>query len=254
MKKDRSLRQKIQEIARHPESRFAVFMAWALQFFVFLSLVGVSLETLPNLSPFHQKMIRVFEITIVGIFTVEYGIRVWIAENRRKYIFSFFGMIDLLAILPFYLTLSEGTSILRAVRLLQIFRILKIARFSAAVTRFSDAFSLAKEEMILFLSSSLLILYFSAAGIYYFEHGAQPEKFQSIFHSLWWAVVTLTTVGYGDVYPITLGGRVFTFIILMIGLGVIGIPAGLIASALSTVRLKELQRANDDDKNNKPKG
>jgi voltage-gated potassium channel len=83
------------------------------------------------------------------------------------------------------------------------------------------------------------VLYLSAIGIYHFEHDAQPDKFSSVFDSLWWAVVTLTTVGYGDVFPITPGGRLFTFIVLVMGLGVIAVPSGLLASALSRVRAEE---------------
>ncbi len=83
------------------------------------------------------------------------------------------------------------------------------------------------------------MLYLSAVGIYYFEHQAQPEQFKSVFHGLWWALATLTTVGYGDVYPITVGGKLFTFLILMIGLGVVAIPTGLVASALSQARNEE---------------
>lgn len=81
-----------------------------------------------------------------------------------------------------------------------------------------------------------IFLFLASAGIYYFENAAQPESFASIFHSGWWAIVTLTTVGYGDVYPITLGGRIFTFFILMVGVGIVTIPAGLVASALTKAR------------------
>ena len=84
-----------------------------------------------------------------------------------------------------------------------------------------------------------MLLYLSSVGIYYFEHEVQPDVFSSIFHSMWWAVATLTTVGYGDAYPVTVGGKIFTFLILMIGLGIVGIPAGLIASSLSAVRRNE---------------
>ena len=93
--------------------------------------------------------------------------------------------------------------------------------------------------MVVFFSATAILLYVSAVGIYYFEHEAQPEHFQSIIHSLWWAVIKLTTVGYGDVYPITMGGKLFTFVILMCGLGIVAIPAGLIASLMSKVRQAE---------------
>lgn len=96
--------------------------------------------------------------------------------------------------------------------------------------------------MILYLFLSLILLYISAVGIYYFENPVQPEAFKSIIHSMWWALTTLTTVGYGDVYPITLLGRTFTFFVLMIGIGIFAIPAGLVASALSKVREEEINQ------------
>ena len=91
----------------------------------------------------------------------------------------------------------------------------------------------AKEEILLFIFMTLILIYLSAVGIYYFENEAQPEVFTSIFDSLWWAVITLTTVGYGDAYPITVGGKMFTFLILIIGLGIIAIPTGIISSSLT---------------------
>ena len=93
-----------------------------------------------------------------------------------------------------------------------------------------------KEEIVLFLALTAVILYVAAVGIYYFENEAQPEAFKSVFHSLWWAIATLTTVGYGDVYPITVGGRIFTVFVVLIGLGIVAVPAGLVASALSKAR------------------
>ena len=124
-----------------------------------------------------------------------------------------------MAILPFYLALGLDLRFLRSLRFLRLFRVLKLVRYNKAINHFSRAIKSAKEEILLFLFITLLLIYFSAVGIYYFEHEAQPQHFASIFDSLWWAIITLTTVGYGDVYPITVGGRVFTFFILMIGLG-----------------------------------
>ena len=99
--------------------------------------------------------------------------------------------------------------------------------------RFQTAFISVKNELIVFLFATAFVLYISSVGIYYFENNAQPDVFKSVFHCLWWAVVTLTTVGYGDVYPITIGGKIFTFFILIIGLGIIAVPTGLLASALT---------------------
>ncbi len=108
-------------------------------------------------------------------------------------------------------------------------------RYSKAVRHFRLAIKEIKEELILYLVLTVVLLFVASIGIYYFENEAQPEKFKSIFHCMWWAISTLTTVGYGDVYPITLGGRIFTAIILLIGLGLIAVPSGLIASAFTKV-------------------
>jgi len=203
------------------------------------SMVTLSLETLPDLSDTSAQFLRISEIVITFLFTVEYLLRVATSEKKFKYVFSFYGIIDVLAIIPFYLSLGIDLRALRAFRLFRVFRILKIARYSKAMNRFGKALVLAREEAILFMLVTALLLFLSAVGIYYFEHQAQPDQFMSIPHSLWWAVATLTTVGYGDVYPITAGGRVFTFVILMIGLGIIAVPAGLVAAALSKVREDE---------------
>jgi len=153
--------------------------------------------------------------------------------------FSFYGIIDLVAILPFYVLSGVDLRSLRIFRMLRVFHILKILRYNRAIQRFTRAFKIAKEEFILFGIVTLMVLYLSAVGIYYFENPVQPELFASIFHSLWWAVTTLTTVGYGDAYPITVGGKIFTFIILMIGLGIVAVPTGVLASALSKARMEE---------------
>jgi len=122
---------------------------------------------------------------------------------------------------------------------LRLLRLFKLVRYTQATHRFRRAFDIARDDLVLFGVIALIVLYLSAIGIYHFEHDAQPDKFSSVFDSLWWAVVTLTTVGYGDVFPITPGGRLFTFIVLVMGLGVIAVPSGLLASALSRVRAEE---------------
>ena len=113
---------------------------------------------------------------------------------------------------------------------------MKLARYSAAIQRFHRAFLIAREELILFGTTALIVLYVSSVGIYYCERNAQPETFASVFDALWWSVATLTTVGYGDIYPITTGGRILTFFVLIVGLGIVAVPTGLFASALSRSR------------------
>ena len=226
----------LKRIIEDGESGVGRFFDIAIQALIVLSLVTFSIETLPDLSDQTRYGLRLIEIMTVSIFTAEYLLRMMVADHKLRYACSFFGIIDLLSILPFYVASGVDLRTLRAFRMLRLFRILKLVRYSKAIRRFHRAFIIVREEIVLYLFVTLLLLYFAAVGIYYFEHDAQPETFQSIFHSLWWAVATLTTVGYGDVYPITLGGRLFTFFVLVVGLGVVSVPAGLIASALSKAR------------------
>ena len=217
-----------------------------IQALIVLSLVSFSVETLPNLLPALANSLRWFEVFCVGVFTLEYIGRVIVATPRKSYVFSFFGLIDLAAILPFYLSTGIDLRTLRAFRLLRLFRILKLARYSSAARRFHDALRIAREEIVLFATAALIVLYLAAVGIYYFERDAQPEHFGSIFQSLWWAVATLTTVGYGDVYPVTVGGKLFTFAVLLVGLGFVSVPAGLVAAALGKARQLEAARDNEN--------
>jgi len=223
----------IKGIVEFNDNRLSRWFAVFIQTLILLSLVTFSIETLPNLEPETLAILNSIEIFCVVIFTIEYVLRIYVADSKPKFIFSFFGLIDLVAILPFYLSFGVDLRSLRILRFLRIFRILKLVRYNKAINHFTRAIKSAKEEILLFVFITLMLIYFSAVGIYYFENEAQPEYFTSIFDSLWWAIITLTTVGYGDVYPITAGGKVFTFFILMIGLGIVAIPTGIISSALT---------------------
>jgi voltage-gated potassium channel len=212
---------------------------FSVQGLILLSIITFSIETLPNLDAATIDILQLTEVAIVVLFTLEYLLRLYVADRKIGYVFSFYGLIDLIAIIPFYISSGIDLRSLRIFRMLRLIRLIKLVRYSKAICRFSRALSIAKEEIILFGVVTIMLLYLSAVGIYYFEKEAQPEAFKSIFHSLWWAVATLTTVGYGDVYPITIGGRIFTFFILMIGLGIVAVPAGLLASALSKARMED---------------
>lgn len=210
-----------------------------IQAVIFLSLADFALETLPNLTPRQRFWLEAFEAFSVSVFTVEYLVRALGSRPIMKYILSFYGVVDLLAILPFYAGLAIDLRSMRSLRFLRLLRILKLTRYSRAMKRFHRAIIISKEELLLFAATALILIYLAAVGIYYFEHEAQPQVFTSMFDGLWWAVATLTTVGYGDSYPITAGGRFFTFIILVIGLGIVALPSGIIASALAKARQEE---------------
>ncbi|WHI50493.1 ion transporter [Microbulbifer sp. MLAF003] len=234
-----SFREKLKKVVNDVETSQGRKFALFIQLMIVSSLIAFSLGTLPGVNEFQKQALYYFEVMSVVIFTFEYLLRVYCAEKPLKFIFSFFGAVDLIAILPFYLSSGLDLRAIRSLRLLRIFRIFKLLRYNKAISRFHRAVLIAKEEIILFGFVSIILLYLSSVGIYYFENEAQPDNFKSVFHCLWWSVTTLTTVGYGDMYPITTGGKLFTFFVLMIGLGIVAIPAGLIASALSKAREDE---------------
>ena len=210
-----------------------LYFNFFILFLIVLSLINFSILTLPNLSIKSLEIINGLEVFCVAVFTIEYLLRLYASEFRVKFFFSFFGLIDLIAILPFYLTLGMDLKSLRAIRLFRILRLFKFLRYGNTMDKIKKSFNSIKRELFLFSLATLMLLYFSSIGIYYFENEAQPEIFASIFDAMWWSVATLTTVGYGDVYPITSGGKVFASIIVFIGLGLVAIPTGLIASSLT---------------------
>ena len=227
------MKENIKSIVEYNDNRLSKSFALFIQFLILLSVITFSVETLPYLKPQTQVILNSIEVFCVVIFTLEYFARIYVADNKPKFIFSFFGLIDFFAILPFYLSFGVDLRSLRVLRMFRLFRLLKLVRYNKAMRHFTQAMLLAKEQIILFMAITLILIYFAAVGIYYFENEAQPEHFSSIFDSLWWSIVTLTTVGYGDVYPITVGGRIFTFFILLIGLGIVAIPTGIISSSLT---------------------
>lgn len=206
--------------------RFDIF----IQAVIILSLITFSVETLPNLSKEITKVLDAIEIITIAIFSVELFLRLILTTPPFKYLFSFYGIIDVLAVVPFYLSLGVD---LRSIRVFRLFRIFKLFKYSSAIDRLTAAFSEIRKELTIFLIGALFFIYLSSFGIYFFEHQVQPEIFKSVFHSMWWAVTTLTTVGYGDMYPLTIGGKLFTTLIVFIGMGMVAVPTGLLASALS---------------------
>jgi len=217
------------------------WLEYLIQVAILLSCVTFALETLPSIKEPWKTVIKDSEYFFIAFFTLEYVLRMYYSEKRWKYVSSFMGVIDLIAILPFYLSLGFDLRSLRILRIFRVFRAFKLLRYNSALRRIRTAAIIAKEEIVLFLVLTTIMIFLVSSGIYYFENESQPEHFSSVFHSLWWSVVTLTTVGYGDVYPVTVGGRIFTFFVLLLGVGIVTIPAGIVASALQKARELEEQ-------------
>lgn len=231
-----NIRNELRVIVEENKTKRSRYFDNFIQTLILISLVSFAFETLPDNSESVKSILWYIEIVSVILFSIEYLLRIYVSRKPFNYILSFYGFIDLVAILPFYISKGLDLRFLRVFRVFRIFRSLKLIRYNRAMRRFHLAAKIVREELVLFLIVTAIFIFITASGIYFFENEAQPDKFSSVFSSLWWAVVTLTTVGYGDVYPITTGGRIFTFFILIIGVGIVTVPAGLVASALSKAR------------------
>ena len=206
-----------------------------LIFLIFASVIAYALET-----EYQQAAIYKYICTAVAaIFAVEYALRVWSAslqpKGRLGYIFSFYGLVDLLAFLPALLIpAASGGLLLRILRLLRLAQILKIRALRKGISRLNLALSKAKGDLAVSCAFSIFLIFIGAVGMYFVEGKVQPEDFGSIPRALWWSVSTLTTVGYGDVYPVTAWGKVLAAFLAFVGITAVAMPAGILAAAFSS--------------------
>lgn len=221
---------------------------WDLSLFglVVLNLIAVALESVPTLQINYGSWFYSFEIFSVIVFTVEYVARVWSAPAKRdhengetglkarmRYIFSFYGLIDLVAILPFYIQAFFPGLDLRVLRALRLLRILKLNHYNSAL---DDLFGAIIEEKKSFLTTLYIFsvaFVLSSSLIYYAEHKVQPEDFRSIPDAMYWSIITLTTVGYGDVSPITVFGKSIAAITAIFGVVVVALLTGIVANSFN---------------------
>ncbi len=206
------------------------------------NVIVVMLETIGEVNQRFHELFFWIEVFSVAIFTLEYILRLWVVvedprysrpfTGRLRYSVSFFALIDLMAIIPFYLPMFFKIDMraLRILRLLRLVRVLKLGRYSRAARIFVGVLRNQREQLVISLLAMLLLLIASSAMIYYLEHDAQPEAFPSIPASLWWGIVTLTTIGYGDVYPVTVSGKICAAIISVLSIGMVALPSGIIVS------------------------
>ena len=206
---------------------------------IVMDLLLQGAETVPGLAGFAT----VFYWAGLGtwlVFAVEWFLRIRRADDWRSYAFSFFGIMDFLAVLPLWLLTGFDLKALRAFRLFRLVRATgKLAGRGSAVTKLARAFGLAKDEVGALFSGTAVIIVTVGLGMYHLEHAAQPEVFSSVLDGLWWSVITLTTVGYGDVYPVTAGGKILATVAMFVGIGVIGAACGIMADALREATASE---------------
>jgi voltage-gated potassium channel len=206
---------------------------------ILLNVVAMIMESHQEIYVPYKSWFEKFELISVLVFSIEYIIRLVYNFNEGKvkglfkYIFSFYGIVDLLSILPFYLNqlMTIDGRFLRILRLFRLTRIFKLGKESENIRIFVKALNSVKSELLFTLFLSFVLILFSSSAIYYLENEAQPEQFSSISASIWWAVATLTTVGYGDIYPITAGGKIFAGFIALVGVGIVAIPTGIISAS-----------------------
>jgi len=206
-----------------------------------LNIIALVLETVDSIYRQCPVLFDVFEVVSVVIFSVEYVFRVWSCTcdsrysspvtGRLRFAVTPLAMIDLLAVLPFYLPfLGLDLRFFRAVRLFRLFRIAKLGRYSRAVRTLGRVVVAKKEELAVTLFVLFLLLLMASCLLYFVERDAQPEAFSSIPAAMWWAVATLTTVGYGDVCPVTVAGKIIAAIVAILGIGMFALPTGILGA------------------------
>ena len=237
-------RRRIYHLLEQPSraDRLSWFVELALIALIIASVVAVALETVPELFIAWYRQFQTFDLLVTLVFTVEYAARLWVSveaapdlppwEARLRHALTPIALIDLVAILPFYLTLFMPLDF-QMLRVLRLLRIYKLTRYSPALSVLVGV--IREESATLLAAFSILgiLLVFASAGAYLVEHRAQPEAFGSVPAAMWWSLVTLTTVGYGDVTPITPLGRLFGGVVTILGVGMAALPAGIIASGLA---------------------
>ncbi|MDY0166641.1 MAG: potassium channel family protein [Thermoguttaceae bacterium] len=230
----------IVELARPGDTVSRAFDV-AILSLIFLNVLAVVLGSVAAVQARFGLVLEVFEVVSVVVFTVEYAARLWSCTvtprfahwvtGRMRYALRPMMVIDLLAILPFYLPLCTiDLRSLRVLRLLRIVRVVKIGRYYSSLDLIKQVFQSKKEELVLTSCLMGLLLVVSSSVLYYCEHETQPEVFSSIPATMWWAVATLTTVGYGDMYPVTVAGRLCAGIIAVLGIGMFALPTGILGA------------------------
>lgn len=210
---------------------FDIVLLWA----ILLSVAAVLFESVPTIQAQHGTLLRVAEWIFTVLFTIEYGLRLWTVQHPKTYALSFFGIVDLLAILPSYLSAlisgSQSLSVVRAIRLLRVFRVLKLVRHMREAQGLMGALRASRPKIVVFLTGVLSIAVIFGTIMYLVE--GDRAGFTSIPTSIYWAVVTMTTVGYGDIAPQTPIGQFLALVLMILGYAIIAVPTGIVSAEIT---------------------
>ncbi len=225
----------------------------AIVMLIILNTLAVLIETVDPIFKKYAHAFRVFEIFSIIVFSAEYLLRLWTitekeqyrdpVKGRLKYMVTLGALIDFFAVAPFFLPVAMFFDLrfLRIFRLLRFIRFFKLGRYMKASKLIKNVFRAKREELVMSLIITFFLIIVSASFMYFIEHDVQPDKFSSIPETMWWSVATLTTVGYRDIFPITLAGKILASTISILGIGMIALPAGILASGFSE-ELKHIKK------------
>lgn len=244
------------------EQRWSYHFDYFITILIILNVIVIVLESYQHLYVKYEELFFVFEVFTVVVFSAEYILRLATSDllypEKSKfkalfrYMISTAAVIDLLAILPFYLPFLVNVDLrfIRALRLVRLLRILKLSRYSKSIKLIGKVLKETKSDLAVTIFICVILIILSSTLMYHIEREAQPEQFKNIGNAIWWAIATLTTVGYGDIYPITAWGKLISGLIAVLGIGLIALPTGIISSAFVEKLAERKERATKVSKKN----
>ncbi|PRP97875.1 Cyclic nucleotide-gated potassium channel [Enhygromyxa salina] len=238
-------RARVYTVVFETDTRAGLLFDIALLVAILLSIVAISLETVTIFEARHRDTLRVLEWVLTALFTVEYVTRLVVVREPKRYALSFMGLVDLLSLLPTYLSLifadTQALQIVRALRLFRVFRVFQLGQMASEGGGLLRALVASRYKVSVFLGTLLIIVVIQGALLYFLEHDVEDSGFTSIPRSIYWAIVTLTTVGYGDISPVTVPGQLIASLLMLLGYGIIAVPTGIVTAE---VALQEITKRN----------
>ena len=239
-----SFRHKIHEIIFEADTFYGKLFDIVLLITIVSSVVAVMLESIDSIHQQYGDLLRIFEWIVTILFTIEYFLRIYAVNKPLKYIFSFMGIIDLLAIIPTYLIFifpaAHFFTVVRSIRLIRVFRVFKLSHYLRGAHTMQIALRSSRPKIVVFLLSVMILVIVLGTLMYIIEGSSDTKGFDNIPNSIYWAIVTLTTVGYGDVFPATAFGKVVASFIMILGYGIIAVPTGIVTAEFSRKKREKI--------------